>query len=61
LIARLKVYLALSWQQAQVQRYGAPMMRDTLFPTLLIGAGIATAAWAGFLIWTVAGMFIYGL
>jgi hypothetical protein len=37
------------------------MIRETLYATLLIGAGVVTAAWMGFLVWAAAGMFIYGL
>jgi hypothetical protein len=57
LTAPLKVYSALSWQRPQVQRYRAPMIRDTLYKTYLISAGAVTVAWTGLFMWIVAGAF----
>jgi hypothetical protein len=57
LIARFKVYSALSWQQAQMRRYHASMIRDTVYKTYLISAGAVTVAWTGLFIWIVAGAF----
>jgi hypothetical protein len=57
LIARLKVYSALGWLQAQMWRYRASMIRDTVYKTYLISAGAVTVAWTGLFIWIVAGAF----